>query len=544
MTYTMNIVSITIATVILSSFIVQKADFLPINDSCQTSQLLSFKPCPRWLNPRHTEHDYPIELQCYVSPDNTTVTWWKNGNQIMEDKHIHISPRGQTLTIVDPLKTDTGQYSCVARLNDSHISFSGYIEVREESFITRPRIVHTDPVDLEQEVRLGTSTNISCTIDYGTSSESDSPFNQPVMLWKRNGTEIDDNGEKFVYQHHSVGQEQVLILEIHNISREDLGDYQCYTKNGIGEAFQNITLKEVIPGNHGNNGIPSWLIIATSCGAAMVVLLILVGIFVIRRKSMDKNVEWEDPDMEHFEVPQHRIEYDVFISYSSEDEVWVRETLFQNLQTNGYNVNIDFKDFVPGMAIAENVMDSIYKSRKTVVVMSKNFLKSMWGQFELQQAHNRAISQRKDVLILIRYGKCKVPGKLMGKTFLDYVDKAIKPHFWQRLYDSVGKPGVDLQPPEVKDQDQRNEIENMKNTNKEQKTDNTKDKNEDQFEGYEHLIINLKNEKKKGEADLEVNIREKLCDHAKRLVSTESCDSQDSCIGRRISVEEKKPLLL
>ena len=80
-----------------------------------------------------------------------------------------------------------------------------------------------------------------------------------------------------------------------------MGDYQCYTKNGIGEAFQNITLKEVIPGNHGNNGIPSWLIIATSCGAAMVVLLILVGIFVIRRKSMDKNVEWEDPDMEHFE---------------------------------------------------------------------------------------------------------------------------------------------------------------------------------------------------------------------------------------------------
>ena len=49
-----------------------------------------------------------------------------------------------------------------------------------------------------------------------------------------------------------------------------------------------------------------------------------------------------------FTVPQHRIEYDVFISYSSEDEVWVRETLFENLQTNGYNVNIDFKDFVPG----------------------------------------------------------------------------------------------------------------------------------------------------------------------------------------------------
>jgi hypothetical protein len=34
---------------------------------------------------------------------------------------------------------------------------------------------------------------------------------------------------------------------------------------------------------------------------------------------------------------------------ASEDEVWVKETLFQNLQKNGYNVNIDFKDFVPGI---------------------------------------------------------------------------------------------------------------------------------------------------------------------------------------------------
>ena len=44
-----------------------------------------------------------------------------------------------------------------------------------------------------------------------------------------------------------------------------------------------------------------------------------------------------------------------------------------------------------GMAIAENVLDAVYKSRKTIIVMSKNFLKSMWGQYELQQAHNKAI---------------------------------------------------------------------------------------------------------------------------------------------------------
>ena len=46
-----------------------------------------------------------------------------------------------------------------------------------------------------------------------------------------------------------------------------------------------------------------------------------------------------------------------------------------------------------GMATSENIVDAIYTSRKTIVLMSKHFLKSTWGQFELQQAHYRAIAQ-------------------------------------------------------------------------------------------------------------------------------------------------------
>jgi len=45
------------------------------------------------------------------------------------------------------------------------------------------------------------------------------------------------------------------------------------------------------------------------------------------------------------------------------------------------------------MPVTENIMESIYRSKKTIVLMSNNFLRSMWGQFELQQAHNRAIIQ-------------------------------------------------------------------------------------------------------------------------------------------------------
>lgn len=60
------------------------------------------------------------------------------------------------------------------------------------------------------------------------------------------------------------------------------------------------------------------------------------------------------------------------------------QSKFAPLQLKVFYYNI-------GMAIAENVLDAVYKSRKTIIVMSKNFLKSMWGQYELQQAHNKAI---------------------------------------------------------------------------------------------------------------------------------------------------------
>ena len=45
------------------------------------------------------------------------------------------------------------------------------------------------------------------------------------------------------------------------------------------------------------------------------------------------------------------------------------------------------------MAISENILEAIYKSRKVIVVLSQNFMKSMWGQFELSQALNRAVMQ-------------------------------------------------------------------------------------------------------------------------------------------------------
>jgi hypothetical protein len=44
------------------------------------------------------------------------------------------------------------------------------------------------------------------------------------------------------------------------------------------------------------------------------------------------------------------------------------------------------------MQVIDNIMEAIYKSKRTVVVMSTNFLTSVWGAFELEHVQHRLIT--------------------------------------------------------------------------------------------------------------------------------------------------------
>ena len=50
----------------------------------------------------------------------------------------------------------------------------------------------------------------------------------------------------------------------------------------------------------------------------------------------------------YLSVPSVNLQYDVFVSYSGNDQDWVLNTLFKTMTSQGYEVCIDFKDFTPG----------------------------------------------------------------------------------------------------------------------------------------------------------------------------------------------------
>ena len=121
--------------------------------------------------------------------------------------------------------------------------------------------------------------------------------------------------------------------------------------------------------------------------------------------------------------------YDAFVSYSYLDHDWVWGTLARRLEANDppYKLCIHDRDFELGAPIAENILKSVEQSRRTILVLSRNFLASEWCLLEFQAAHRRALEQRMRYLIVI----------LLEEVDPDQVNSEIKHYLRTNTYLSV-----------------------------------------------------------------------------------------------------------
>ncbi|XP_059415605.1 toll-like receptor 13 [Carassius carassius] len=95
-------------------------------------------------------------------------------------------------------------------------------------------------------------------------------------------------------------------------------------------------------------------------------------------------------------------QYDAFISYNALEEQWVLEELVPKLEgQHGLRLCLHHRDFQPGKAIIDNIVDAIYNSRKTVCLITHNYLKSVWCSQEIQVASFRLFDEQEDVLVLV-----------------------------------------------------------------------------------------------------------------------------------------------
>ncbi len=142
---------------------------------------------------------------------------------------------------------------------------------------------------------------------------------------------------------------------------------------------------------------------------------------------------------------QNQSRYDAFISYSSKDGDWVRGTLLPRLEKEGLRICIDFRDFEIGEPSLVNMEKGVGESRKTILVLTPNWVASQWTEFEslLIQTNDPVGRGRRILPVLLQ--ACSLPDRLRIFTYLDMTDKSNFDFQIKRLVAAIRSTPVDLE---------------------------------------------------------------------------------------------------
>nr|QNL15315.1 toll-like receptor 11 [Littorina littorea] len=78
-----------------------------------------------------------------------------------------------------------------------------------------------------------------------------------------------------------------------------------------------------------------------------------------------------------------QFQYDVYVSYASDDLGWVRQHLLVELENWGLRLCLHDRDFLIGNNIVDDISHSVESSKKVLVVFSEHYSRNQWCQFEL-----------------------------------------------------------------------------------------------------------------------------------------------------------------
>ncbi|KAF4524450.1 hypothetical protein B566_EDAN018100 [Ephemera danica] len=186
------------------------------------------------------------------------------------------------------------------------------------------------------------------------------------------------------------------------------------------------------------------LLIATLV-AFLVVLTIIIVLFIYRQEmriwcysKYGIRLFHRNSDKTETAVNDRDKIFDAFISYSSKDEAWVAEELAPVLERGdpSYKLCLHYRDFPVGSYIADTIVQAVESSRRTIMVLSENFIRSEWCRFEFKSAHHQVLRDRRRRLIVVLLGD--IPHReldpdirlyLKTNTYLQWGDKL----FWEKL---------------------------------------------------------------------------------------------------------------
>ena len=158
------------------------------------------------------------------------------------------------------------------------------------------------------------------------------------------------------------------------------------------------------------------------------------------------------PDIaDDFEMFQ--LQYHAYVAYnenSAEDEAWVMNDLQPNMEEHPEPLQLCIRrrNFIPGHFLLDSIDKSIHQSRKTILVLSPNFVENEWCYHEMRMAEMRLLDDNLDVLVLVLLNE--IPENKMTLSLRrilcrkDYLkwpnDRVGQNLFWRRLREEIKGP--------------------------------------------------------------------------------------------------------
>ncbi|BFZ02644.1 hypothetical protein BsWGS_05683 [Bradybaena similaris] len=156
-------------------------------------------------------------------------------------------------------------------------------------------------------------------------------------------------------------------------------------------------------------------------GATLLVMAAIIGILLYRFR-WTLRYWYHAAKMKIYTA--HKIseefEYDVFVSYASDDVDFVLQELSPELSgQRRLKLLVHGENFQTGRHIADNIYMAVRQSRKTLVILTTNMLRSHWCNYELQMARLESINTGRDVLVILFLEE--IPPNTMSVNMLSYI---------------------------------------------------------------------------------------------------------------------------
>ncbi|NWV60980.1 TLR5 protein, partial [Malurus elegans] len=149
------------------------------------------------------------------------------------------------------------------------------------------------------------------------------------------------------------------------------------------------------------------------------------GICFVWYKTITKRVIDSQPRV----ADKGEYKYDAYLCYSKNDFEWVQNSLLKRLDSQYFDKNrftlcFEERDFLPGEEHINNIRDAIWNSRKTICIVTRQFLKDGWCVEAFNFAQSRYFCDLEDVLIVVVVGSLSQYELMKHKPIRNFLQRS------------------------------------------------------------------------------------------------------------------------